>query len=374
MWRPLFGGRIRSRGQDSQIAIDLLAVGIDNGSIEGVRQLDRKCRFAASRWPGNDKDRGDGATVCGGRLVAKALSGVGRLLMEMVLTLIAGVSGRSSLPRLASEVAAALGIGSEPSWLAPGEACDLVLDTISPGRAEEIVRALVRGAGIDIVVQPIADRRKRLLVADMESTIIENEMLDELAERRGIRPRVAEITRRAMNGEIDFIVALEARVTLLKGMGVRALEDAAAQIRLTSGARALVATMRRAGAVTALVSGGFTVFAEPVAAALGFDRVVANRLDLVRGRVSGTVQRPIVTRETKRDALLALAAEFDIAPARTIAVGDGANDLPMLAAAGIGVAFRPKPVVAEIARWRLDYADLTGLLYAQGYRKDEFAG
>jgi phosphoserine phosphatase len=157
-------------------------------------------------------------------------------------------------------------------------------------------------------------------------------------------------------------------------MGVRALEDAAAQIRLTSGARALVATMRRAGAVTALVSGGFTVFAEPVAAALGFDRVVANRLDLVRGRVSGTVQRPIVTRETKRDALLALAAEFDIAPARTIAVGDGANDLPMLAAAGIGVAFRPKPVVAEIARWRLDYTDLTGLLYAQGYRKDEFVG
>jgi phosphoserine phosphatase len=374
MRRSLLGGRVGTRRQDAEIAIDLLAVGVDNGSIEGARQLDRNCRFAASRWPGNDKDRGNGATVCAGQLVAKALSGVGRLLMEMVLTLIAGVSGPSSLPRLASEVAAALGIGSEPSWLAPGEACDLVLDTITLAQAEEIARTSVRGAGIDIVVQPIADRRKRLLVADLESTIIENEMLDELAERRGIRPRVAEITRRAMNGEIDFITALEARVTLLKGMRVRALEDAAAQIRLTSGARALVATMRREGAVTALVSGGFTVFAEPVAAALGFDRVVANRLDLVRGQVSGTVQRPIVTRETKRDVLLALAAEFDIAPARTIAVGDGANDLPMLAAAGIGVAFRPKPVVAEIARWRLDYADLTGLLYAQGYRKDEIVG
>jgi phosphoserine phosphatase len=289
----------------------------------------------------------------------------------MVLTLIAGLRGRSSLPCLILAIAAALETGVEPDWLAPGEACDLVLEAASPARAEQTARALIEGAGIDVLVQPIAGRRKQLLVADLESTIIENEMLDELAERLGIRPQVAEITRRAMNGEIDFVTALKARVALLKGMGAGVLKEAAELIRLTPGARALVATMRRAGAMTALVSGGFTVFAEPVATALGFDRVIANRLDLVRGRVTGTVQPPIVTRDTKREALLTIAAELGIAPAQTIAVGDGANDLPMLTAAGLGIAFHAKPLVAEIVRWHLDHADLTGLLYAQGYRKDE---
>jgi phosphoserine phosphatase len=290
----------------------------------------------------------------------------------MVLTLIAGVGGQSSLPHLAATIAATLGIACEPNWLAPCEACDIVLDPANAGRAQMTARALIKDAAIDVLVQPAVGRRKQLLVADLESTIIENEMLDELAERLGIRPRVAEITRRAMNGEIDFVSGLEARVALLKGMKVRLLEEAAARIRLTPGARALVATMRHSGAATALVSGGFTVFAELVGAGLGFDRVVANRLDLVQGRIAGTVQQPIVTPEIKQGALLALAAEFGIAPAQTIAVGDGANDLPMMAVAGIGIAFRPKPVVAEIARWRLDHADLTGLLYAQGYRKDDF--
>jgi phosphoserine phosphatase len=291
--------------------------------------------------------------------------------MGMVLTLIAGAQSRRHLPRLASAIGEALGHGGEARWLAPEEACDLVLGAASPTRAEQTARAVIAGAAIDVLVQPVAGRRKRLLVADFESTIIENEMLDELAEPLGLRPRIAEITRRAMNGEIDFTAALEARVALLKGVDWRLLEQAAGRIRVTPGARALVATMRRTGAATALVSGGFAVFAEPVAAALGFDRVIANHLDRIRGRIAGTVRRPIVTRDSKRETLLALAAEFGVSPAETIAVGDGANDLPMLAAAGIGIAFRAKPSVAGAARWRLDHADLTGVLYAQGYREDE---
>ena len=294
--------------------------------------------------------------------------------MEMVLTLIAGPHSRSSLPDLVSTVASTLGIGREPIWLAPEEACDVILDAAAPEQVEQTARALVDGAGIDVLVQPARGRRKRLLLADLESTIIENEMLDELAEPLGLRRQVSEITRRAMNGEIDFATALKNRVALLRGMELRQLEDAAARIRLTSGARALVATMRRSGAAAALVSGGFAVFAEPVAAELCFDRVIANRLELAEGRITGIVLAPIVTGDTKREALLALAAELGLAPAETIAVGDGANDLPMLAAAGIGIAFRPKPRVAEAARWRLDHANLTGLLYAQGYRKEEIVG
>jgi phosphoserine phosphatase len=291
--------------------------------------------------------------------------------MRLVVTLIAAAGGYARLPRPALATAEALGCRGGPLWLAPEEACDLILENADPARAEQTARTVIGGAPIDVLVQPVTGRRKRLLVADFESTIIENEMLDEVAEPLGLRPRIAEITRRAMNGEIDFTAALEARVALLKGVGGRLLEQAAERIRLTPGARALVATMRRAGAATALVSGGFAVFAEPVAAALGFDRVVANHLERVRGKVSGTVRQPIVTRDSKRETLSALAAEFGVSPAETIAVGDGANDLPMLAAAGIGIAFRAKPSVAGAARWRLDHADLTGVLYAQGYRKDE---
>jgi phosphoserine phosphatase len=297
--------------------------------------------------------------------------------MRTVLTLIAGENGRPLLPDAAAAIGKTLPRPAEPVWLAPGEACDFFVEAAGDSAGAEIeaaARAIVGSAAIDLVLQPAAERRKRLLVADLESTVIENEMLDELAELCGLGPEVAEITRRAMNGEIDFVGALAARVALLAGMDCRVLDEAAARIRPRAGARALVATMRRGGAAAALVSGGFMVFAEPAAQALGFGHVVANRLDLVDGKIAGTVQAPIITGATKRATLLALAARYRISPTHTLAVGDGANDLPMLAAAGLGIAFHAKPAVAAAARWRLDHAGLVGLLYAQGYPKNEIAG
>ncbi len=293
--------------------------------------------------------------------------------MPLVATLITAESARAELPRHAEAVVAALGRTVEPLWLGPA-ACDLILDAGEAGAIEKQARAALSGAAIDILVQPQAGRRKRLLVADLEATVIENEMLDELADLIGLGPRVAAITARAMNGEIDFLAALRERVALLAGVEARVLDAAAARIRITPGAAALIATMRREGAVTALVSGGFTVFAERVGAALGFDHVVANRLEVSSGRIVGAISPPIVTGEVKRETLLALAAAHGIAPIETLAVGDGANDLPMLQAAGLGLAFHAKPRVAAAARFRLDHADLSGLLYAQGYRQRDFVG
>jgi phosphoserine phosphatase len=290
------------------------------------------------------------------------------------MTLIAGPGAGAALPDLVAALAALLPLAGMPDWLAPNMACDLVIAGIDREAAATAARQAIGGAAIDVLVQPPAGRRKRVLVADLESTIIENEMLDELADFIGRRADVAEITRRAMNGEIDFAGALADRVALLKGLPVSVLDEAGARIRLMPGARALIATSRTAGMRTALVSGGFTVYADRIAAELGFDRVVANRLDVADGRIAGTVQVPIVTGETKRTTLMALAAECAVSRSATLAVGDGANDLPMLTAAGLGIAFRAKPAVAAAARWRIDHADLTALLYAQGYRREEIAG
>jgi phosphoserine phosphatase len=287
-----------------------------------------------------------------------------------MMTLIAA-SGDASLPDVVATTAPRLSVVGAPDWLALNAACDLPLVGVDAVAAEAIAREAIGGAAIDVLVQAASGRRKRVLVADLESTIIENEMLDELADFVGLRTHVAEITRRAMNGELDFTAALAERVALLKGLPAAVLDEAAERIRLMPGARPLIATSRAAGVCTALVSGGFTTFAEPIAAALGFDRVVANRLELADGRIAGTVQAPIVTRETKREALLALAGECGVPVAATLAVGDGANDLPMLEAAGLGIAFHAKPAVAAAAGWRIDHADLTALLYAQGYREEE---
>ena len=364
--------RIGPCGQNDQVSIALQAVGVDDGPGKRLRQLQCQRGFAACRRASDDDGGWRERRIGRKPLVARPPLGVGRPGMRIALTLIAGTSD-CGLSGLAASVAASLAIAAEPVWLAPNEVCDFIIDASDPAAIARAARGVVRSTPVDILVQPVAGRRKRLLVADLESTVIENEMLDELALILGVGPQVAEITRRAMNGEIDFVSALEARVALLAGIDARILDAAAAQIRLTPGARTLVATMRRDGAITTLVTGGFTVFADRVGAELGFDYIVANRLEVVGGRVTGKVLPPIVTGETKRETLLAIAAQRGIRLAQTIAVGDGANDMPMLTAAGIGIAFRAKPAVAAAARWRLDHADLTGLLYAQGYRKAEFA-
>lgn len=249
-------------------------------------------------------------------------------------------------------------------WIDTGIAADLDF-AAEPLRA----RRLLEGGwpGVDIVVQPLAGREKRLLVADMDSTMITVECIDELADYAGIKPQIAEVTERAMRGELDFEAALAARVALLKGLDESAIDQCLAErVRLMPGAATLVRTMRARGALTILVSGGFTRFADPVAEQLGFHRAVANRLDIAGGRLTGTVATPIVGRETKRATLLAARDELGLAAEATLAVGDGANDLAMIEVAGLGVAYHAKPVVAAAAAARIDHNDLTALLYAQG--------
>ncbi len=226
--------------------------------------------------------------------------------------------------------------------------------------------------GIDANCLPVANRRKRLLVADMDSTIIPVECIDEVADFAGVRDRVEAITERAMRGEIVFEDALRARVALVEGLAEAQLQAVFDQrVTLNPGARALVRTMRRAGAATALVSGGFTFFTERVAAAAGFEVHQANRLLTAGRRLTGRVAEPVLGRAAKLEALIRLAAERGIGPEDALAVGDGANDLAMIEAAGLGVAFRAKPIVAGRARASIRHGDLTALLYLQGYSADE---
>lgn len=250
-----------------------------------------------------------------------------------------------------------------PDWLAPGIACEIAFD----GRPQALSLP-----GVDAVILPTANRRKRLLVADMESTMIENEMLDELADFLGLRDKIAGITARAMNGELDFGAALEERVGLLAGLPIGKLDEAARRIRYMPGGATLVATMKHHGATCALVSGGFTCFTGIVKKALAFDVEAANVLKHDGTTLSGAVELPILGKEAKLATLARLCQERGLPIGETITVGDGANDLPMLKAAGLGVAFHAKPVVAAEVAARIDHGDLTALLYLQGYRQSDF--
>jgi phosphoserine phosphatase len=257
------------------------------------------------------------------------------------------------------------------SWIEDDFACDLLFPS-SPGKARAALEGLLDG--VDVVVQGEAGRRKALLVADMDSTMIAVECIDELADYAGLKAEVAAVTERAMRGEIGFEAALAERVALLEGLEEETIARCHAErVRITPGAEALVRTMRRDGALTLLVSGGFTVFADEVAREIGFDRAFANRLDMREGRLAGTVASPILGAEGKRQALADALAERGLDSAASLAIGDGANDVPMLRAAGLGVAYHAKPAAAEAADAVILHCDLTALLYAQGYARSEWA-
>lgn len=272
------------------------------------------------------------------------------------------------------EAAAAAVDASGLYWLADGLACDIALRTeADPEAVAGILRELAGNEPIDIAVQVAETRRKKLLLADMDSTMIGQECIDELAAEVGFKDQVAAITARAMNGEIEFEPALRERVALLKGLPLAVIESVIEKrITLADGGPTLVATMRAHGAFTALVSGGFTVFTDPIAARIGFDEHRANELLHENEHLLGSVAEPILGRQAKIDTLLELTERLGISPADVIAVGDGANDLGMLQLAGSGVALHAKPAVAAQADIRIDHGDLTALLYLQGYRKSDF--
>lgn len=286
-----------------------------------------------------------------------------------VVSLIAAPGGLD--PELVQALRNAWG-GGDAIWLSPDEAAEFGVDEIPDNRWD--VWQDLQGQGVDLVVQPAEARRKQVLLADMDSTMIQQECIDELAEVAGVGDQVRETTARAMNGELDFEEAVIARVALLRGQPETIVDDVlAARITHMPGGATLVATMRANGGYAALVSGGFTAFTAQVARALGFDENRANTLLAEGGVLTGEVGRPILGRDAKVKALNEITARLSLTEADVLAVGDGANDLGMLGLAGTGVALHAKPSVAAQCDVRVNHGDLTALLYLQGYAKTEFA-
>ncbi len=296
--------------------------------------------------------------------------------MTHVLTLIAGAAAP---PLNDASIEAARAVLPEPgatTWLSEVEACDIDFRPDADAVNTQImntVREALQGAPIDIVSQRAKNRRKRLLVADMDSTLIGQECIDEIADYVGLKPKISAITERAMRGELEFEPALRERVALLKGVDESALQSIFnKQITLDPGARTLARTMSAHGATTVIVSGGFTFFTAHVAQGAGFDANHANNFEISEGKLTGHVIEPILGQQAKLDALLRYRENLSLAHDETLAVVDGANDLAMLMESGLGVAYHAKLIVAAKTHARIDYCDLTALLFAQGYARDEF--
>jgi phosphoserine phosphatase len=294
--------------------------------------------------------------------------------MSLVATLICNPNNPALDSTIVDGALAVLPSAGPARWLFNEVAVDIPFESQEDLRAIENRLREARGdLPIDIVVQPLGTRRKKLFLADMDSTMIGQECIDELADFAGLKAHVAAITERAMRGEIEFEPALRARVALLKDMPVSVVDEVLAKrITPTPGGRELVTTMRANGAYTCLISGGFTLFTNAVAAKLGFQENRANELVVHDGKFTGEVREPILGRAAKLATLIELTESFDLDDIDTLAVGDGANDLGMIQHAGLGVAYRAKPAVAATAAARIDHGDLTALLYAQGYRREEF--
>ena len=295
--------------------------------------------------------------------------------MQCVLTLIANPARPALDDSIVAAVRAALesagaAVGATDP-LAPGVACDLPFERLPKSEAETAARRVIGQAPVDMAAQEGAGRRKRLLACDMDSTLIENEIVDEIAAVAGLRDKIAPITARSVAGEIDFATSLAERVALFKGLPESRYLEAGQAIRLMPGARALIATMRAFGAHSLIISGGFRAFTAQVRDALGMDQDVANDVEVRDGVLTGRLLAPLVARETKAEILRAAAAARSIRPSETMAVGDGANDLAMIQAAAVGVAFHGTPRIRAGASVRIDHGDLTALLYLQGYRRSE---